>query len=264
MKNKLILAIALLLAVLAFFMNWRYLTKQRADLLEGHQLVEVIVAKRDMPAGTALTIDDLSLDEVFKSAVGQNVFLEKDLNSLLGKKLLYPVRRADPILWSQVDMPRRVGTGLSSVVEKGERALSLAIAGAPGVGGLIQPNDHVDILGTFSFPSRTNPAQVESVTLTLMQDVRVIAVGPRIAGQLGSSGRSSQSGYSTVTFSVTPRYAEVLVFAQQTRGQLYLSLRNPDDRVSENELPSVNFDYIEAELQRLNELRQHTILSNER
>jgi pilus assembly protein CpaB len=263
MKNKLILVIALLLAVLAFVLNWRYLTKQREDLLKGHQLVKVIVAKRDMPAATVLTIDDLALNDVFKSAVGQNVFYQEDLNSLLGKKLLYPVRRLDPVLWSQVDMPRRVGSGLSAAVEKGERALSLAIAGAPGVSGLIQPNDHVDILGTFSFPSRTNPAQVESVTLTLMQDVRVIAVGPRIAGQAESSGRS-QGGYSTVTFSVTPRYAEVLVFAQQTRGQLYLSLRNPDDRASENELPSVNFDYIESELQRMNELRQRAILSSER
>lgn len=125
--------------------------------------------------------------------------------------------------------------------------------------GLVQPNDNVDIIGTFTFPSRTNPNQVESVTLTLMQNVSVIATGARVAGQ--ESGRNDgQSGYNTVTFAVTPREAELLVFAQQTRGQLYLSLRHPEDRNFEAELPSVNFDYIETVVKELNEKRQEEIL----
>ncbi len=156
-------------------------------------------------------------------------------------------------------MPRRARSGLSQVIEKGKRAISLSIAGAPAVAGLVQPSDNVDILGTFTFPSPTNPRQVESVTLTLMQNVSVIATGSRIAGQ-SSGGRDRQAGgYSTVTFAVTPREAELLVFAQQTRGQLYLSLRYPEDRTYEEELPSVNFDYIEAVLRELNEKRQQEI-----
>ena len=261
MKNKLILAVALLLAALAFWLNWRYLTIQRQKLLEGHQVVKVIAAKRDLAAMTVLTLDDLVLNDVFQSAVGQNVFYEEDLASLIGKKLLYPVRKLDPILWTQVDMPSRRGTGLSAVIERGKRAISLAISGAPGVSGLLQPNDHVDILGTFTFPSAANPTQVESVTLTLMQNVTVIAAGSQIAGQ-SEMDRRGGGGYSSITFSVTPREAEILVFAQQTRGQLYLSLRNPSDRDAENELPSVNFDYIESVLKEINAKRQMDILSS--
>jgi Flp pilus assembly protein CpaB len=124
MKNKLILVVALLLAAMAFWLNWRYLKSERDKLLKGHQVVEVIAAKRDLAAMTVLTLDDLILNDVFQSAVGQNVFYEEDLASLIGKKLLYPVRKLDPILWTQVDMPSRRGTGLSSVVEKGKRAIS--------------------------------------------------------------------------------------------------------------------------------------------
>lgn len=261
MKNKLILVVALLLAALAFWLNWRYLKTEKQKLMEGHQVVKVIAASRDLPAGTVLTLDDLGLSDVFRTAVGQNVFYEEDLASLIGKRLLYPVREEDPILWTQVDMPQRRGSGLSAVIEKGKRAISLAISGAPGVSGLVQPNDHVDILGTFTFPSPTNPAQVESVTLTLMQNVTVIAAGSQIAGQSGADRRTG-GGYSTITFSVTPREAEILVFAQQTRGQMYLSLRNPADRDAENELPSVNFDYIESVLKEINLKRQQEILSN--
>jgi len=262
MKNKWILAVALLMAGLAFWLNWNYLKKQREDLLMGHQVVKVIAAKRDLPALTVLTLDDLILNDVFLSAVGQNVFKEEDLDSLLGKKLLYPVRRNDPILWTQVDMPRRRGTGLSGNIERGKRALSLAISGAPGVAGMVQPNDHVDIMGTFSFPSPTNPTQVESVTLMLLQNVTVLATGSQIAEATDRGRRGNSGGYSTITFSVTPMEAEILVFAQQTRGQLYLSLRNPNDRNAETEIPSVNFDYIESILQQLNEQRQREIRSN--
>ena len=259
MKNKLILVVALLLAALAFWLNWRYLKTERDKLLKGHQVVKVIAAKRDLPAMTVLTLDDLILNDVFRSAVGQNVFYEEDLNSLLGKKLLYPVRRYDPILWTHVDMPQRRGTGLSAVVERGRRAVSLAISGAPGVSGLVQPNDHVDILGTFTFPSPSNPTPVESVTLTLLQNVTVIAAGSQIAGQTGPD--RGGGGYSTMTFSVTPREAEILVFAQQARGQLYLTLRNPNDRTSETDLQSVNFDLIQGILNEINEKRQREIES---
>lgn len=261
MKNKLILVVALLLAALAFWLNWRYLKNEREKLLKGHQMIKVIAAKRDLSAMTVLTMDDLILNDVFRSAVGQNVFRYDDLQSLVGKKLLYPVRKHDPILWTEVDMPNRRGTGLSSVIEKGKRAISLSISGAPGVSGLVQPNDHVDILGTFTFPSPANPTQVESITLTLMQNVTVIAAGSQIAGHM-QSDRSGGGGYSSITFSVSPREAEILVFAQQTRGQLYLSLRNPDDRNAENELPSVNFDYIESVLKDINAQRQKDIQSN--
>lgn len=260
MKNKLIFLVAILIGGLAFMLNWQYLSKERAALYAGAEKVKIIVAQRDLPASTVLTIDDLALNDVFASNVGRDAFFETDLDSLLGKKMKYSARRGDPLRWSQVDMPRRTKTGLSHTIEKGKRAISLSIAGAPAVSGLVQPNDNVDIVGTFTFPSRTNPKNVESVTLTLMQNVTVIATGAQIAGQ-SSNGRGSQGGYSMVTFEVSPREAEVLIFAQQTRGQLYLTLRNPDDIYYEEELPSVNFELIETMLLDLNAQRQQEIRS---
>lgn len=256
MKNKLVLVVALLIAGLAFFMNWRYLHKESERLGLYAEQVQVITVKRDLPATTILRIEDLRLRPEFKSAVGNNAFYEGDLDAVLGKRLIFPAQRGDMLLWSQVDMPRRAQGGLSNIIEKGKRAVSLSISGAQAVSGLVQPHDKVDIMGTFTFPSRTNPTQVESVTLTLMQNVTVIATGSRIAGQQNAQERGRQTGYSTITFEVSPREAELLVFAQQTRGKLYLSLRNPEDIYYEGELPSVNFDYIEAVLQELNEKRQ--------
>ena len=256
MKNKLILIVALLIGGLAFVMNSSYLIKERDALYEGAEKVKVIVAKQDLPSMTVLTIEDLVLRDEFKSAVGRNAFFEKDLSSLLGRKLKYPIKRGDPLLWSQVDMPRQIKSGLSPVIEKGKRAISLSISGASAVSGLVKPNDNVDILGTFTMPSRTNPQLVESVTLTLMEKVKVIATGSQIVGQESANGRSQQSGYSTITFEVKPQDAEILIFAQQSRGQLYLSLRNPEDMSKKTEYPSVNFEYIEQYLQDREEMLQ--------
>ena len=67
-------------------------------------------------------------------------------------------------------------------------------------------------------------------------------------------------GYNMVTLSVTPREAEMLVFAEQIKGRLVLSLRNPSDVSFENDLPRVDFDKIQEEIRTLNLFRQENLL----
>lgn len=263
MKNKLILVVAVLVGILAFWLSARYLDKERDKLYEGAVKVKVIVAKRDLPAMTVLGVEDLAIKSVYKSSVGDNVFMLEDLNRISGKRLKHSLKRGEPVWWSHVDMPRDIQSGLAPIIKKRNRAVSISISGAAAVSSLVKPNDHVDVLGTFTFPSRTNPQQVESVTLTLMQNVTVLATGQQLARQTTESATTQQAGYSTVTFEVSPREAELLVFAQQTRGQLYLTLRNPEDIYAEEELPSVNFDYLESVLKELNLKRQMKIRRTE-
>lgn len=258
MKNKLVLVVALLVGILAFWLSARYLANERAQIYKDAKEIKVIVAKKDINAMTVLTRDDLVLDDRFEKAVGSNVFLPEDVDRVLGKRLKHPLKRGEPLWWTHVDIPRDIESGLAPVIQKGKRALSIAISGAAAVSGLVKPNDHVDLLGTFTFPSRTNPNQTESVTLTLLQDVTVLATGSNLARQTTEGGTENKAGYSMVTFEVTTHEAEILVFAQQTRGQLYMSLRNPSDVSHQANFPSVNFDYLESVLQQVNEQRQQS------
>jgi pilus assembly protein CpaB len=256
MKNKLVLVVAMLVGILAFWLSARYLANERARLYEGAVKIKVIVAKMDIPAMTELKTSDLAMKSVYKSAVGDNVFLPEDFDKIKGKRLKYPLKRGEPVWWTHVDMPREIQSGLAPVIQKERRALSIAISGSAAVSGLIKPNDHVDVLGTFSFPSRTNPNQVEMVTKTILQNVVVLATGSQLARQTTESGKKQEAGYSMVTFELRPEEVEYLVFAQQQRGQLYLSLRNPDDISTKDDLPSVNFDYLEATIQETTEARK--------
>jgi pilus assembly protein CpaB len=163
-------------------------------------------------------------------------------------------------MWSYVDMPDHGRAGLATMVKPGLRAISIAVSGPSAVSGLVQPNDRVDILGTFTFPSRKKNGDTEAVTLTVLQDVTVLATGPKLGKTgIGSASYGPAGGYSTVSLEVTPREAEMLVFAQHVKGQLLLTLRNEEDVSFEKDLPEVDFDHIEKELPELNLNRQREI-----
>lgn len=259
MKQKMILVLSLLAGLAAFWLTVRY---QRAWLKKtqvGAEKVDVVAADIDLPAGTVLRREDLGLLTVFRTQVGSQAVLADDRTAVLGKRLLYPMRRLDPLSWPMVDVPERMRSGLAPIIKEGMRAVSLGIGGESAVSGLVQPNDRVDILGTFSFPARNNPAVMETVTLTVLQDVTVLATGQRLAKGEGGATEGRSFGYSAVTFEVTPREAELLVFAQHVRGQLTLALRHPEDVSFEPSMPDVNFEYLQRSLPGLNEYRQREI-----
>jgi Flp pilus assembly protein CpaB len=68
------------------------------------------------------------------------------------------------------------------------------------------------------------------------------------------------ASYNTVTLEVTPREAEMLVFAEQIKGRISLALRNPDDIYFEKTLPRVDFQMIQSEIESLNTYRQQQLL----
>ena len=151
-------------------------------------------------------------------------------------------------------------SGLTDDIKPKQRAISISVSGAAAVSGMVKPTDHVDVLGTFSFPSATKPSEMEMVTLTILQDVLILATGHDTAKSRQAVNDSAAAGYNTVTVEVTPREAEMLVFAEQARGRLVLTLRNSADMDYEKDLPRVDFSKIQEEITTLNRFRQEKLL----
>jgi pilus assembly protein CpaB len=155
-------------------------------------------------------------------------------------------------------MPRDVRSGLSSTIQYDSmgrdnyRAISVPISGAAAVSGMIKPGDYVDLLGTFSMPSKNNPQLTENVTSTLFPKVKVLAVGNQVGNDPGQIARSSSS---TITFEVEPNVAEIIVFAQHS-GQLYLTLRHPDNPDQSTPGVRIDFDTIESLVPEINASRK--------
>ncbi len=266
MKQKLIPIISIAVGLIAFFLTMNFMRSKEAEFRQKQQAffeqqvqVRVLVAAHDIPSGTRLKQTDLKPQQVFKVNVGDRAVEVADGLRLLDRKVIFPIKAGSPVLWSDIEGGATVDSGLSSIVNNRMRAISLSVGGASAVSGMVNPNDKVDIIGTFSFPSKTVPGEMETVTLTILQDVSILATGTQIAkGQLSRPTRAS-SGYSTVTVEVTPREAELLVFAEQLQGSLTLSLRNRDDVYFETDLPEVNFEHMQENLKAYNLYRQKHI-----
>lgn len=267
MRQKIIPIASVLLGILAFFLTDRFLRRERAKLERAKsefwdkaQMVYVVAAQKDIPGGTRLSLDDVGKIKVPRSNVGDRAVKPEDVQMLYGKKILLTIHAKSPILWSDIEGGGAAGSGLAPMVSHGMRAISLNIAGAPGVSGMVQPNDRVDILGTFAFPSKANPAEMEAVTLIVLQNVTILATGQKLPKDVAMSrGARQATTYNTVTVEVSPKEAELLVFAEQSKGKLSLALRNPSDVTYEARLPDVNFSHLQAELPKLNLERQTRI-----
>ena len=266
MRDKIVPIASVIVGVIAFILTSQYLASQRRALqrererlYEGATQIKVIVAAHDIPSGTVLKQEDLGKMNMFKSSVGDRAVMPEQAEMLVGKRTLFKIQQRDPVFWSDIAGGSPDYLSLASTVQHGMRALSLQISGAAAVSSMVQPNDRVDVLGTFQFPSKEAPGQMESVTITVLQDVTVLATGQTMAKQQSARMGRNASGYSTVTLEVTPKEAELLVFAQQSSGRLTLSLRNTSDVSFEKELPSINFSHIENHLPEMNLNRQRNI-----
>jgi pilus assembly protein CpaB len=140
----------------------------------------------------------------------------------VNQKVLVPIQAGDPLLWSQFETTK-AAERLSTKVMRKARAITIEAGRTAAVGGWVRPNDHVDVIGTFKDP-QTN----ESVAVTLMQNVMVIATGKITGTSNVNLIPEGQREYSNVSLLVLPEEAEVLVLAMEL-GALTLTLRNDED-----------------------------------
>lgn len=271
MKQKLVLIASVVIGLFAALLTRSYLNakdraydKLREDFNAAHTKIPVCVVKRALPSGTTLSASDIGVTDVIEKQVRGRVIKEANAVVLFGRKLTHAMDEGQLIGWQDIEGGDPMARGLSGDLRPRWRAISVNVAGAASVSGMVNPNDHVDVLGTFSFPSKTVPGEMELVTFTVLQNVLVLATGKETAKSRVLGERSSGGNYSTVTLEVTPREAEMLVFTEQIKGRISLALRHPDDVYYETTLPRVNFEKIQATIEQLNELRQQTISTPKR
>jgi pilus assembly protein CpaB len=266
MSNKTILVISIVAGILALWLSALYLKHEKEKFASKEHKVYVIAAKKDLPSGTVLALSDLDAKQLPESQVDSRDILGESYNEILGKKLINRVARGDTIQWSDIEGGYNLESGLAAMVLPGMRAVSIAIDSVGSVSSMVKPNDRVDIIGSFQLPSARNPEQMEMVTLTVLQDVTVLATGQQTARSRSLAGSAryqsapvQQSSYSTITLEVTPQEAELLTFTQNVRGKLTLTLRNSADVGFITNPPTINFEHIQNHLPELNRIRQRDI-----
>jgi pilus assembly protein CpaB len=230
-KKKLLIA-AVIVGLFAAGLVYLAIDKQNDQvetLLENQ--VKVVKAARNIPQGTPLKKDHITVDKVPKKFLPHNVLLKSDLSYYLDQPLKKDVKEGKMIVTGDFEV-EEVANNLAAKIPEKERAMSMPVDNISGVSGLLRPGDRVDIIGTFPtgsqeqvIPEAGGGSSVGYITMTLLQNVTLLAVGQDIQSNAGENGNNS---YNSVTLSVTVEEAELLTIAQ-TRGELELLLRHPED-----------------------------------
>lgn len=267
LKQNLVLGVGVAAGLLAAFLTHAYLSakdaeyrKLKSQFTARHQTLEALTFEKDMPGGAVIRRDDIRKMLVPASGLRGQALTEADVPAIVGRRLANGRRAREVLFWSDVEGGNPLRGGLADDVRRKMRAVSINASGAAAVSGMVRPNDHVDVIGTFSFPKALPDGKTaqELVTCTILQNVLVLATGRETAKTAPAPGFGG-AAYSAVTLEVTPREAEMLVFAEQIRGRLSLSLRNRNDVTYEKELPQVDFAKIREEIETLNMKRQTEI-----
>lgn len=268
MKKHIVLIVALVAGLAAAFLTRLFIASKEAELhqqenefREKFGEIQVICLTQDAPAGTVITKSILTEKVVPKVGFAEKAISLSRAYDAVGSRTVVSHRKGEVLFWSDIEGGDPSTKGLSADIKNQMRAMSINVSGAASVSGMVRPNDHVDVMGTFDFPSDEGKLRRgDPVTCTILQNVLVLATGHDTAkSRPGRANLGSMQGYSTVTLEVTPREAEMLAFAEQIRGRLSLTLRSATDTSYEKELPIVDFSKIQSEIVELNQKRQMKI-----
>ena len=253
MKQKILMLAAVFFGVLAFIFTYQQIKQERAKIMSSAVRVRLIRMKTDMSEGDKLMETDIEMFEGMRFAGSANNTLEipwERRSDVIGSPLRAGVRRGDILTWrdfKQVFTKER--TGLPAQTRSGWRAVSIPVSSVTSVSGLIRPNNFVDVIGTFHFPDSRGDSSLDTVTMTILQRVKVLATGTDIgyAQQNGAQSSALSRSYSTVTLELTPKEVEMIIFAQQ-KGSLTLTLRSFEDPNITTDVQSVDWSYLQQHI----------------
>lgn len=225
-----LIVVAVVASALAAFLARHWMASSSAQRGAEAATVEVLVAARDIPAGSVLAAGDLRLDKWPPSTINPRLVTRSaggpdPVPGYVGKVTRFAVTQGEPISANSVFKPDAAGV-LAGMLAPGMRAVSVAITNPSAVSGFVTPGDRVDVvltadIGRDEGKHIENGPIVQYASETILRDVSVLAID-----QLIARGRDSPAVLGkTATLEVTSKQAEILATAGMM-GQLSLVLRS--------------------------------------
>jgi pilus assembly protein CpaB len=199
-------------------------------------LTDVLVAAAELPMGQNIQAPDLRWQPWPNDALSAGYITRtnspKGMEEIVGSIARSNFLAGEPIRPQK--LARSDGGFMAAILPAGMRAVAITIdtRGSSTAGGFILPNDRVDIIRTYrdEEASRGGGGSESQGSETLLQDVRVLAIGQVIQEKNGTNIITGE----TATLAVTPGQAELVTLAQKG-GQLSLSLRSLADSGRSND-----------------------------
>ena len=179
--------------------------------------VPVVVAARDIPVRTRLSAAWLRVRLAAPADLPDGA--GATVAAFAGEVTTEPFAAGTAITRQAVTAPS-AKLGMAFALPPSQRAMTVTLDPMDGADQFVRPGDHVDILATDE--PGTGPAEAR----TVLQNVRLLAVGTQTAPDAAPSPPAN--GPAHVTVAVSPTQAQALVLAA-ARGKIHLTLRAADD-----------------------------------
>jgi len=244
LKKRIPLAIAIVSGIAAILLLNVYLRKREVEIwnrmkyeqqkLEASKpkvtMGVVITAKREIPARTPITADDLTFEQVPAEYIQPGAVTA--LDQVIGQISSSPIGAEEQILGIKLMPPGNVGKSLAEMTPEGKRAITVTIEDLSSMVGFLKPGDYVDIFAFIALPDLRSTKTKEkpaSRLISLFQNVQVLAIGSETAASTGKE-KNKNTGMvpQTVTFALTPQEGSLLAFVQEN-GKIKISLRSSQD-----------------------------------
>ncbi len=176
----------------------------------------VVVASAPISYGTVLQAEHLEVLS-WPAEAPEGSF--SDPQALIGRAILVETVTDEPILEGKLAPVDGMG-GLSAVIPRGKRAVSVRVNEIIGVAGFVLPRTRVDVLVSI------NPRgdKENAASKVILQNVEVLAAGQTTERDAEGKPRT----VNVITLLVDPQEAEKLTVASH-EGELQLALRNSLD-----------------------------------
>ena len=214
--NLAVLAVAVILGGVAAFLARSWLQSHSAPT-DGQRTVSILVASGALAFGAPISAADVKEVDWPVQSRPDGAFANFAELVKNGRRIsLSPFVRDEPIIASKVSAPDQRAS-LSTVIEKGKRAVTVAVDDVRGVAGFIFPGDFVDVVLT-----RTdNSNGPQNFSEVILQHVKVLAID-----QMAGQRQEHPTVAKAVTVEVDPEQALKILLAVNV-GKLSLILRQP-------------------------------------
>ncbi len=236
MRAKTMLTVLFLISIGVAGLVLLHAMSQKGDATEATK-DQILVATMPLPAGTLLRAQDVAWHSAAGPAGGDQIvrpaaaalaakpeLSDESRAEVYGAVLRDPVAVGDPLRRSGIVKPGDRDF-LQVVLSPGARAVAIPVATGGASTGLLSPGDRVDVILTQNFRGENAPLTRRSVSETVVEDLRVLAID---AADAKNTAAGSTFG-RTVTLEVTPNQAEKINVATEL-GKLSLILRSVSGR----------------------------------
>lgn len=233
MSNKKIILLSLIFAIASAVVVLLYMNNLK-NAATNIKYQKVVVAKINIPSKTTISNDMLELKNVPGEYINGTAYTK--LADVVGKINKYEIISGEQILKAKIVGEKDITQGMSYVIPKGKRAMTISVNQVTGVNGFIRPSDHVDLAVTMEMEVGEQRLK-QMVNKIIVQDIEILAV-EKVVNQ--DAQKDKNVDLKTITLLVSVDDTRLIMLAND-KGILHLLLRSPTDKekgTSEPFMPS--------------------------